>query len=362
MKGKPRKAAPKRLFKNRDHVTGAGLSHNGTVSWHKDMIARDSRKPILRELSTAAPQGSSAAGNTGGQLSWLPPPRTEEDRCIMATHIRVPGLEAGQARCGKCAFHRYVYPAEKMVLQFAALLFMAGDVHAPEYPNGVPIPAELRDQMPRLEGRQEWLMTNTRQVPWFAGFYHRMCDIAMAECSYGIGSSAELVPDVAVLALDDDRVVGYACGGCTPRNVLFIQSEPGHIDRARIAMMRESPSLKVPYVSIVWTAANYRRSGIARLLVEDIAKALHVTPQGLAYETPFSPEGLRLVQHCAGLKFMASTAQLMMAGVPIEHEDCLTECHDRIVVEEADSEALQRMQERMAEMGYSAGVRRTTSS
>jgi hypothetical protein len=152
--------------------------------------------------------------------------------------------------------------------------------------------------------------------------------------------------------MDDDRVVAYACGECTPRNVLIVFSEPGRIDPARIAIMPENLSLKVPYVCLVWTAAKYRRGGVARLLVEDIAQAFHVTPQELAYDTPFSPEGLRLVQQFAGWRFIASTAQLMISSVPLEHEHWLTECHRRIVMGQDEPEGVQHLREKLTAGGY----------
>ena len=111
-------------------------------------------------------------------------------------------------------------------------------------------------------------------------------------------------------------------------------------------MMPEEPSLKWPYVSLAWTAANYRRSGIARLLLQEIARVFNVTPQELAYDSPFSPEGLRLVQQFAGLRFIASTAHLMtIIGVPIEHEHWLTECHCRTVVGPNELEAALRLRQ-----------------
>jgi hypothetical protein len=54
----------------------------------------------------------------------------------------------------------------------------------------------------------------------------------------------------------------------------------------------------------------------------------------------------------AGLKFAASTAQLMMIGVPIEHEHWLAECHHRIVTGQAEPEAVRQMRDKLAAAGY----------
>jgi hypothetical protein len=139
--------------------------------------------------------------------------------------------------------------------------------------------------------------------------------------------------------------------------MLVVSSEPGRIDPAHVLIVPESASLKVPYVCIAWTAATYRRSGIARSLLEDIAKEFDVSPQRLAYDMPFSPGGLSLIQQFAGLRFLATTAQLMVIGVPIEHEHWLAECHSRIVAGQGDRDAVQQVQNKLAQAGYFADPR-----
>ena len=210
MNGKPHKL-PRRLFKNGIHHTGAGASGDGPHDRQKAIFAEHLRNPTLPELTKMAPQDCLSANHRAGFPSWLPRPRTKEERAIIAAHIRLPGLEAAQAKIRDiCAVQRYVYPAENAVSQTCATLFMAGDAHPPEYPHGVPIPEDLRHQMPPPDGRQIWLLKNAQQAPWLAGFDQRMCAIAMAECDYGSENSADRLPDLVVLAMDDDRVIGYA--------------------------------------------------------------------------------------------------------------------------------------------------------
>jgi GNAT superfamily N-acetyltransferase len=251
------------------------------------------------------------------------------------------------------AFQRVVDPASRRVLQVAVQLILTDHAHTPAYPNGVTIPSEYRSNMPVLEGHQQLLMKSPRQEPWFAGLDQMMCEIAMAESTSGVQRVSDLVPDVAALALDDDRVVGYACGECTPRNMVAIMSEPGTINPARIVILPQSSSFKFPSVCILWTAASYRRAGIARTLIEGIARAFNARPQDLAYEVPFSSAGLRLVQGIVGLKFMASAPRMVMTNAPLDQEHWLTGCHSRAVMAEGNAEAMQRAQKKLADLGYS---------
>ena len=274
MTDKPRKA-PKRLFKNRN------------------------RAPTAEQAN--------------GLPSWMSPPRTDQERGIVAVHIRLPGREAEQAKMREVfAIHRVVDPGRERILQVATQLFLAERAHEPKYPNGVTVPSELRSEMPHLEGQRFLKIKASRTVPWFAAFDQRMCQIAMDECTYGVRSSSDIIPGVAVLALDDDRIVGYACACFSPRNMLLVSSEPGIINPARVMMMPESSTLKVPYVCIAWTAANYRRTGIALSLMEGIARRFRCGPGRSCLRGPI---------HGRGASFGPAVHRLEIHGDRCPHAD-----------------------------------------
>lgn len=102
----------------------------------------------------------------------------------------------------------------------------------------------------------------------------------------------------AGLVVDHRHAIGLAvayreCRGAVLHWESMVQSEVVPIDRITLAT--------------IWVARNHRKSGLATRLVIELARHYGVTPQDMAYSTPYSDSGCVLVKKFArdGMTWMA---------------------------------------------------------
>jgi GNAT superfamily N-acetyltransferase len=319
------------------------------------MSSEKRRRKLPKRLFKQRP--SDAKSDESYQLpAWLKKPQTQAEHAIAAVNVRLPGRQQEQAELATLfAIHRVVNKPGGQVMQIATQLLMGDTDCIRMHENGVPIPPEVKAKMPALLGRQHLELPEPRTVAWFADFEQKLRNFTMSEATGGRVQVSDAVPSVAVVATDDDRIVGYASASLEARGLVFVRSTPGSIDFSRVTIIPQANGMKFPSVNIAWTARNYRGQGISASLLQRLVTRFTGSPL-VAYEAPFSMGGLRLIQHVAGLNFWASIGGmgLMMIAAPLDGEHALTQCHNRRVIE--NESELQAATEKAREMGYTPFV------
>lgn len=228
---------------------------------------------------------------------------------------------------------RLVYPSTGHVVQLAVVLFAPPHANPALHPDGYPL-GDSGAAIGTPGGQRIVAIHSPRSLPAVAGLNERLRSVAYREITGDDKPDPEFDPDVAMLAVKDDRVCGYATGGRVTTNLVRIESAAQGVLAERTTIIPAMEGMRVPCADMVWVAAGHRRAGLAAILLRHLAAALESEPRQIAYLLPFTQGGLRLVQRFVGLQFLAAADEVLALSLPLADEEQLSPCHTRKVVTE----------------------------
>ena len=158
---------------------------------------------------------------------------------------------------------------------------------------GVPIPV-LEPSWP--DDREIVVVASNTASPGWRRFAHEVAAVVHGGHSFPL---AELLPGSDGADLRRAflyRRAAYVCGYlCLADKVVTGYREASARYREAVAAERVTR----PCVLVVWVAADMRRRGVARHLVQAAAQYSGVTPSGLAWAEPFTDRGYLLARSMA---------------------------------------------------------------
>jgi hypothetical protein len=230
---------------------------------------------------------------------------------------------------------RRVCQAKRLVMQ-SAIRIMNRDPQEPVYPDGLPVPPELRVEIGR--GRSCAAFLNEPASQRLREFGHAVRSLVLPECAPDAPATrGEDYPTsgCTMMAFDGGRVISYALFERSPCNALRLVVDEHGIERSSACPIPWRLTQAVPYLVLAWTAANYRGSGLALSAIEEVRRVFSFG-DSLAFALPFTSGGTALTRRASSGTCVAVYPETLSIAVGLHVERVLRDCHARVEVSAAD--------------------------
>jgi hypothetical protein len=204
------------------------------------------------------------------------------------------------------------------------------------HPDGIPVPLEMRAELEIGDGRRVagFLNSASQRLRAF-GLSTR--NLVLPECAAGTPASDHEYPTggCTLLAFDRQRIISYCLFDRAPCNALRLGIGPHGIDRSSAHPLPFRSTQAVPYLSLAWSAANYRGSGLALSAVDEVRRVFSFQDT-LAFALPFTRAGVALTRKASSGTFVGVYPETLSIAVGLHDERVLRDCHARVDVEPSD--------------------------
>jgi hypothetical protein len=247
---------------------------------------------------------------------------------------------------------RVVVPAIDRVTQVAFWVFIPPHDQAPLEPDGLQVPPQCRSSPFTQKGQRILVMANTAVEPALANLNDGLFPLAYHDCngSFPDPNREKFTSDsdALILAMQDDRICGYAYGERLTKSAVLLETDSRGILAESAIIFPPMKDQRLPIAQVVWVAANHRRGNLGFILLQRLQEFFG---EKMTYALPFTSAGFRLVQRFAGMKFVAAAPEIYTVSTTLADEYRLAPCSHRLVADSLTQNKLEQIAQNLADQG-----------